>query len=89
MRDSTCLEKDAKECSCLICDSSGCRTSCVGVQPCTPKILPNTETFLHSRVFFVTCISYRPSGREISSLSAYCVCVGHEGRPSDLHIRSR
>ena len=28
-----------------------------------------------------TSISYRPSGREISSLSAYCVCVGHEGRP--------
>ena len=26
------------------------------VQPCTPKVLPNTETFLHSRVFFVTCV---------------------------------
>ena len=56
LRDSTCLEKDTKECSCLICDSSGCRTSCVGVQPCTPKISPNTETFLHSRVFFVTWV---------------------------------
>ena len=29
--------------------------------------------------------SYRP-GRSISSLSVYCVCVGHSGR--DLHIRS-
>ena len=29
----------------------------------------------------IASISYRPSGREISSLSAYCVCVGHEGRP--------
>ena len=28
----------------------------VSVQPCTPKVLPNTETFLHSRVFFVTCV---------------------------------
>ena len=35
---------------------SCCRTSCVSVQPCTPKVLPNTETFLHSRVFFVTCV---------------------------------
>ena len=36
--------------------TSCCRTSCVSVQPCTPKVLPNTETFLHSRVFFVTCV---------------------------------
>ena len=35
---------------------SCCRTSCVSVQPCTPKVLPNTETFLHSRVFFETCV---------------------------------
>ena len=35
---------------------SCCRTSFVSVQPCTPKVLPNTETFLHSRVFFVTCV---------------------------------
>ena len=35
---------------------SCCRTSCISVQPCTPKVLPNTETFLHSRVFFVTCV---------------------------------
>ena len=56
LRDRTCLEKDTNECSCLICDSSCCRTSCVSVQPCTPKVLPNTETFLHSRVFFVTCV---------------------------------
>ena len=49
-------EKDTKKCSCLICDSSCCRTSCVSVQLCTPKVLPNTETFLHSRVFFVTCV---------------------------------
>ena len=35
---------------------SCCRTSCVSAQPCTPKVLPNTETFLHSRVFFVTCV---------------------------------
>ena len=40
---------DLRFCSC-------CRTSCVSVQPCTPKVLPNTETFLHSRVFFVTCV---------------------------------
>ena len=56
LRYRTCLEKDTNECSCLICDSSCCRTSCVSVQPCTPKVLPNTETFLHSRVFFVTCV---------------------------------
>ena len=56
LRDRTCLEKDTNECSCLICDSSCCRTSCVNVQPCTPKVLPNTETFLHSRVFFVTFV---------------------------------
>ena len=55
-RDRTCLEKDTNECSCLIGDSSCCRTSCVSVQPCTPKGLPNTETFLHSRVFFVTYV---------------------------------
>ena len=30
---------------------SCCRTWCVSVQPCTPKVLPNTETFLHSRAF--------------------------------------
>ena len=47
---------DTNECSCLICDSSCCRASCVSVQPCTPKVLLNTETFLHSRVFFVTCV---------------------------------
>ena len=35
---------------------SCCRTWCVSVQPCTPNVLPNTETFLHSRVFFVTCV---------------------------------
>ena len=57
LRHRTCLEKDTNECSCLICDSSCCRTSCVSVQPCTPKVLPNTETFLHSRVFFVTCVA--------------------------------
>ena len=51
LRDRTCSEKDTNECSCLICDSSCCRTSCVGVQPCTPKVLPNTEMFLPSRVF--------------------------------------
>ena len=56
LRDRTCLEKNTNECSCLICDFSRCRTSCVSVQPCTPKVLPNTETFLHSRVFFVTCV---------------------------------
>ena len=56
LRDRTCLGKDTNECSCLICDSACCRTSCVSVQPCTPKVLPNTETFLHSRVFFVTCV---------------------------------
>ena len=56
LRDRTCLEKDTNECSCLICDSSCCRTSCVSVQPCPPKVLPNTETFLHSRVFFVACV---------------------------------
>ena len=55
-RYRTCLEKGTKECSCLICDCSCCRTSCVGVQLCTPKVLPNTETFLHSRVFFLTCV---------------------------------
>ena len=55
-RDRTCLEKDTNECSCLICDSSCCRTSSVSVQPCTPEVLPNTETFQHSRVFFVTCV---------------------------------
>ena len=48
--------KTQKNGSCLICDSSCCRTSCVSVQLCTPKVLPNTETFLHSRVFFVTCV---------------------------------
>ena len=56
LSDRPCLEKDTNECSCLVCDSSCCRTSCVSVQPCTPKVLPNTETFLHSRVFFVTCV---------------------------------
>ena len=56
LRDRTCLEKDTTESSCLICDSSCCRTSCVSVQPCAPKVLPNTETFLHSWVFFVTCV---------------------------------
>ena len=35
----------------------------------------------HGLAATATSISYRPSGREISSLSAYCVCVGHEGRP--------
>ena len=52
----TCLEKDTNECSCLICDFWCCRTSCFSVQPCTPKVLPNTETFLHSRVLFVTYV---------------------------------
>ena len=56
LRDRTCLEKDTNECSCLICDSLCCRTSCVSVQPWTPTVLPNTETFLRSRVFFVTCV---------------------------------
>ena len=54
LRDRTCLEKDTNECSGSA--TSCCRTSCVSVQPCTPKVLPNTETFLHSRVFFVTCV---------------------------------
>ena len=69
LRDRTCLEKDTKECSCLICDSSCCRTSCVSVQPCTPKVLPNTETFLHSRVFFVACVV--PATLESFSKSRY------------------
>ena len=42
--------------SCLICHSSCCRSSCVSIQPCTPKVLPNTETFLPSRVFCVACV---------------------------------
>ena len=41
---------------CLICDSLCCRTSCVVVQPCTPRVLPNTETFLLSCVFSVTSV---------------------------------
>ena len=53
MRPRTCLEKKR---SCLICDSSCCRTSCVGVQPYTSRDLPNTETFLPSRVFSVPCV---------------------------------
>ena len=56
LKDRTCLEKDTNECSCLICDSSCCRTGCVSVQPCTPKVLPNTEMFLPSRVFCLTCV---------------------------------
>ena len=84
LKDRTCLEKDTNECSCLICDSSCCRTSCVSVQTCTPKVLPNTEMFLPSRVFCLTCVvsalcstctmyvsnSYRPVRCETSG---YCV----------------
>ena len=58
LRDRTCLEKDTTpQMNVLVWSATWCcRTSCVSVQPCTPKILPNTETFLHSRVFFVTCV---------------------------------
>ena len=55
-RDCMCLEKDTNKCSCLICDSSCCRTSFVGVQPYTSRDLPNTETLLPSHVFCVRCV---------------------------------
>ena len=41
----------------LVCHSLCCRTSCVGVQPCTPRVLPNTERFLPPCVFSVTCVA--------------------------------
>ena len=56
LRDRTCSEKDTNECSRLICDSSSCRTLSVGVQPCTTKVLPNTETFLPSGRICVTSV---------------------------------
>ena len=44
--------------------------------------VPDPDVWCCILLFLCTLgISYRPSGREISSLSAYCVCVGHEGRP--------
>ena len=36
----------------------------------TPKVLPNTETFLHSRVFFVTCVV--PALRQIMYSLSVC-----------------
>ena len=58
LRERTCLETWRKtQMNVLLWSATSCcRTSCVSVQPCTPKVLPNTETFLHSRVFFVTCV---------------------------------
>ena len=66
-RYRTCLEKDTKECSCPICDSSCCRTSCVSVRPCTPKvcqirkrfyILRHTRTHTRSNATVVTGSSF-------------------------------
>ena len=85
LRDRTCLEKDANECSFLMCDSSCCRTLCVSVPPCTPIALPKKETFLHSR-YFSRHVLYLHLFQIMYELE---VCSDTEPSMGHIHLRGK